>query len=38
MRHQTDLSRRVSVPVKPGTLRTILRAAQLTVDELKTLL
>jgi predicted RNA binding protein YcfA (HicA-like mRNA interferase family) len=44
MRHQTDLSRRVSVPVhkgvdlKPGTLRAILRAAQLTADELKTLL
>ena len=44
MRHTTDLSRRVSVPVhqgtdlKPGTLRGILRAAQLTADDLKALL
>ncbi len=41
MRHATDLTRRVSVPVhkgtdlKPGTLRGILRAARLTVDDLR---
>ena len=44
LRHATDLSRRAVVlihgskAVKPGTLRVILRGAQLTSDELKQLL
>lgn len=44
MRHATDVSRRVSVPVhkgtdiKPGTLRAILKGAGLTAEELKALL
>ena len=44
LRHREDLSRRVTIPlhgstpVKLGTLRAILRGAQLTVDELRHLL
>ena len=44
MRHGTDMSRRVSVPIqkgkdlKPGTLRGILKGAGLTAEELKALL
>jgi predicted RNA binding protein YcfA (HicA-like mRNA interferase family) len=43
MRHSTDLSRRVTVPVhkgvdlKPGTLRAILRGAGLTAEQLRDL-
>ena len=39
MRHQTDLSRRCIVPVhgsktiKPGTLHSILKGAQISLDE-----
>ena len=44
LRHKDDLTRRVVVPVhgdsvvKPGTLRSILRGAQLSADELRELL
>lgn len=44
MRHATDVSRRAVVPlhgsqpIKPGTLRAILKGAGLSVEELKTLL
>jgi predicted RNA binding protein YcfA (HicA-like mRNA interferase family) len=44
MRHATDLTRRVSVPVhkgadlRSGTLRAILKGAGLSSDELKDLL
>ena len=44
LRHQTDLSRRAIVPihgskpVKPGTLRAILKGVGVTVEELKQLL
>lgn len=44
LRHKDDLTRRVVVPVhgdsvvKPGTLRSILRGAQLSADELRALL
>ena len=44
MRHQGDVNRRATVPVhgskpvRPGTLRSILRGAGLTPDELKKLL
>lgn len=44
LRHQLDLSRRAVVPihgsksVKPGTLRAILRGAQLSPEEFRSLL
>ncbi|MBI3010900.1 MAG: type II toxin-antitoxin system HicA family toxin [Candidatus Omnitrophica bacterium] len=44
LRHSTDFSRRTvvpvhgSTPVKPGTLRAILKGVGLTVEELKRLL
>jgi len=44
LRHRDDLSRRAtvilhgSIPVKPGTLRAVLRGAKLTVEELNRLL
>jgi predicted RNA binding protein YcfA (HicA-like mRNA interferase family) len=44
LRHATDLSRRAVIPVhgskavKPGTLRAILRGAQVTPEQLRDLL
>jgi predicted RNA binding protein YcfA (HicA-like mRNA interferase family) len=44
LRHSTDLARRATVPihgskpVKPGTLRAILKGAGLDVDQLKNLI